>query len=102
MSRSIFSNTKLAVSSAVDTSVSIFATLDTTAKALDNVAQVGLIASEDWKKQAKFESNLKDKARAKIMENQEAIAAIETQMLTSMLGDYLPESKTSELFALPS
>lgn len=102
MSRSIFSNTKLAVSSAVDASVSIFATLDTTAKALDNVAQVGLIASNDWKKQALFESNLKDKARAKILENQQAITAIENQMLSSMLGDYLPETKTTELFALPN
>lgn len=102
MSRSIFSNTKLAVSSAVDTSVSIFATLDTTAQALDNVASVGLIASNDWKKQAIFESNLKDKARAKIMENQQAITAIENQLLTSMLGDYIPETKASEIFALPS
>ena len=102
MSRSIFANTKLAVSSAVDSTVTIFGALDTTAQALDNVASVGLIASNDWHKQAIFESSLKDKARTKILNNQKAIAAIESQMLTSMLGNYLPETASSDLFALPA
>lgn len=102
MSRSIFANTKLALTSAVDSSVSIFSTIDTTAQALNNVASVGLIASNDWRKQAEFESALKDKARSKILDNQQAIDAIENQILTSMIGDYIPESKASDLFSLPN
>ena len=102
MSRSIFANTKLALTSAVDSTVTIFGTIDTTAQALNNVASVGLIASNDWRKQAEFESSLKDKARAKILNNQKAIDAIENQILTSMIGNYIPESHTSDLFSLPS
>lgn len=102
MSRSIFSNTKLALSTAVDTSVSIFSSIDTAAQALDNVASVGLIASNDWRKQAELESQIKDKARAKILGNKQAIAAIEQQILSQMVGNYIPESQTNDLFALPS
>lgn len=102
MSRSIFSNTKLALSTAVDTSVSIFSSIDTAAQALDNVASVGLIASADWKKQAEFESQIKDKARAKILKNPQALEAIEQQILTQMVGNYIPETETNDLFALPS
>lgn len=102
MSRSIFSNTKLALTTAVDTSVSIFSSIDTAAQALENVASVGLVASADWKKQAEFESQIKDKARAKILGNKQAIAAIEHQILTQMLGDYIPETQANDLFALPS
>ncbi len=102
MSRSIFANTKLALTSAVDSTVTIFGTIDTTAQALNNVASVGLIASNDWRKQAEFESSLKDKARAKILNNQQAIDAIENQILTSMIGDYIPQSQASDLFTLPN
>ena len=102
MSRSIFSNTKLALTTAVDTSVSIFSSIDTAAQALENVASVGLVASADWRKQAEFESQIKDKARTKILGNKQAIAAIEQQILTQMLGNYIHETEANDLFALPS
>ena len=102
MSRSIFSNTKLALTTAVDTTVSIFSSIDTASQALNNVASVGLIASTDWRKQAEFESQIKDVARTKILNNKQAIAAIEEQILTQMIGNYIPETQSNDLFALPS
>ena len=94
MPRSIFSNMKLVASSTADTAVSALG-------AIDNLAQVGVIASSDWRKQAEFTSRLRDKARQRLMANEEALDLIESQMLSEMVGDYLPQSK-DELFALPN
>lgn len=97
----IFKSVKQSVAAASNASVTMFGALDTTMQSLDNVAQVGLVASEDWKKQAIFESNLKDKARQRLMSNDKALSYIENQMLSEMIGDYVHESQATELFALP-
>lgn len=97
----IFKSVKQSVSAASNASVTMFGALDTTMQSLDNVAAVGLVTSADWRKQAEFESSLKDKARQRLMSNEKAINHIETQMLTEMIGDYVTDPKATELFALP-
>ena len=98
----IFKSVKQSVAAMSDASVTLFGAMDTSMQALDNVAHVGLVTSNDWRKQAEFESQLKDKARQRVMSNEQAINHIENELLAGMLGDYLPQAQVTELFALPN